>query len=99
MSTASKHNHHGVSVQYTLLAHQLHQQKLSAAAQAVRLAELCQTQVVDVGATWDGFNAGWPSTRRERANIYGPNDMSIGRPSLPAMVAHAFNNPLFQIQV
>ena len=54
---------------------------------------------VDAGATWEKFNTVWPSTRRERAHTYGLNDMSVGCPSLAAMVAHAFRNPMYLIQV
>ena len=54
---------------------------------------------VDAGATWEKFNTVWPSPRRARAHTYGLNDMSIGRPSLPAMVSHAFSNPMYLIQV
>lgn len=66
---------------------------------SARLVVLCQAQRANVGATWEKLNANWPSTRRQRASIYGLNDTSIGRPSLPAMVAHAFGNPMFLIQV
>lgn len=52
-----------------------------------------------IGVTWEKFNAGGLTLRKERAHLYGLNDMSIGRPSLSRMVANAFSSPMYLIQV
>ncbi|DBA90734.1 TPA: hypothetical protein ACH3X1_003944 [Trebouxia sp. C0004] len=50
------------------------------------------------GATWDGFNAVGTTKRRERVQLYGMNDMALGRPSFLQMVAHVFSSPMYLIQ-
>ncbi|KAA6417980.1 MAG: hypothetical protein FRX49_12062 [Trebouxia sp. A1-2] len=53
---------------------------------------------INSGATWENFNAIGSTKRRAREHLYGTNDMALGRPSFPKMVAHAFSNPMYLIQ-
>ena len=51
------------------------------------------------GANWDEFNTAGSWGRKARAHLYGPNDMSVGRPSFPQMVLSALSNPMYLVQV
>ena len=37
--------------------------------------------------------------RKARAQLYGTNDMSIGRPSFPQLVLFTLSNPVYLVQV
>ena len=51
------------------------------------------------GAEWDRFNMAASWNRKERAHLYGLNDMSVGRPSFPRMFLSALSNPMYLVQV
>ena len=52
-----------------------------------------------VGQDWSSFNLArqWP--RRQRAELYGSNDVTAGRPNLLLMAAQQLAQPLFIVQV
>lgn len=51
------------------------------------------------GSAWTHFNAAarWP--RKQRAQLYGANDMAIGQPNLLHMTAAQLVYPLYTVQV
>ena len=51
------------------------------------------------GATWKAFNAAALSVRRQRAHMYGLNDMAVGRPVFVNMLARVLGSPIYVIQV
>ncbi|KAL0046765.1 hypothetical protein WJX82_009387 [Trebouxia sp. C0006] len=53
---------------------------------------------ISSGATWEKINAIGTTKRRERVHLYGINDIVLGRPSFPKMVASAFSSPMYLIQ-
>ncbi|DBA99058.1 TPA: hypothetical protein ACH3X1_014197 [Trebouxia sp. C0004] len=55
-------------------------------------------QRITAGGSWSTFNAqsSWP--RRERASLYGSNDVAAGRPHLLTMVAAYLCQPIYIVQ-
>ena len=51
------------------------------------------------GGDWSTFNtlSSWP--RRDRASLYGSNDVAAGRPDLLRMVAAYLCRPIYVVQV
>ncbi len=54
---------------------------------------------MSAGGDWSTFNALsiWP--RRDRASLYGSNDVAAGRPDLLRMVAAYLCQPIYIVQV
>ncbi len=54
---------------------------------------------MSAGGDWSMFNAlsTWP--RRDRASLYGSNDVAAGRPDLLRMVAGYLCQPIYIVQV
>ena len=51
------------------------------------------------GANWNEFNTAGSWGRKARAQLYGANDMSVGRPSFPQLVLSTLSNPMYLVQV
>lgn len=59
----------------------------------------CVMSIAYSGGEWTEFNPPAIWSRRQRAQLYGYNDIAVGRPNLLHMTAHLMSYPIYTVQV
>ncbi len=59
----------------------------------------CVMSVSYAGGEWTEFNPAAIWSRKLRAQLYGYNDIAVGRPNLLRMTAHLMSYPIYTVQV
>ena len=59
----------------------------------------CDMSLASSGGEWTEFNPPAMWSRKQRAQLYGYNDIAVGRPNFLRMTAHLMSYPIYTVQV